>query len=401
MARSPEALLNPNLLVWARQKSGFAVEEAARKLRIRPDRLRLWESGEAHPTVKQARKVAHIYGRPLAVFYLAEPPRDFDVMKDYRRLPGTEPRSLSPGLLREIRSARFRREITIELASTSPGMAFRALGIINRDMSAEVAGSALRDALAISEKEQYEWRTSYDALTAWRTAVERLNVLVFQTSSYSGIDIAEMRGFSISDEFAPVIVLNVKDSPTGRIFTLLHELTHVALGHGGLCDLVERHHPMSEEQQTEVFCNHVAAATLVPRHLLLAHTTVGHHSGEEWTAEELSELSGCFRVSRETILRRLLTLGQADKREYRRWRSQFVREYEEISELPRQSFPVPYSRRVVARNGYAFTQTVLEAYYRDAVTARDVSVYLGTKLRHIPDIEMQVFGYTGGLGRTA
>jgi hypothetical protein len=39
MPRRVEALVEPELLVWARKKTGYSVEDAARKARVPPDKL--------------------------------------------------------------------------------------------------------------------------------------------------------------------------------------------------------------------------------------------------------------------------------------------------------------------------------------------------------------------------
>ncbi len=77
MTHRVEALVEPALLVWAREKAGFDVQVAAKKGRVSAEKLAAWEAGKARPTVKQARRLAHLYGRRLAFFYLSEPPRDF------------------------------------------------------------------------------------------------------------------------------------------------------------------------------------------------------------------------------------------------------------------------------------------------------------------------------------
>ena len=76
MAGRVQALVKPELLIWARQKAGLDLHEAAKKVAIRPERLQSWEAGETRPTVKQLRKLGQVYKRPLAIFYLADPPRD-------------------------------------------------------------------------------------------------------------------------------------------------------------------------------------------------------------------------------------------------------------------------------------------------------------------------------------
>ena len=71
MAGRVEALVKPALLIWARQKTGLDLHEAAKKAAIRPERLQSWEAGETRPTVNQLRKLGQVYKRPLAIFYLA------------------------------------------------------------------------------------------------------------------------------------------------------------------------------------------------------------------------------------------------------------------------------------------------------------------------------------------
>ena len=73
--------------------------------------------------------------------------------------------------------------------------------------------------------------------------------MVFQTGE---ITLEEMRGFTIAERRLPVIVLNAKDSPRGRIFTLMHELTHLMLGQDGVCDPVRvGRHAQSPDERVE------------------------------------------------------------------------------------------------------------------------------------------------------
>lgn len=69
MARSDDALVNPDLLVWARRNSSLTIEQVAKKVPVKPEHLELWEKGELRPTIKQLSKLGHIYKRPIAIFY--------------------------------------------------------------------------------------------------------------------------------------------------------------------------------------------------------------------------------------------------------------------------------------------------------------------------------------------
>src|SRR5260370_20550021 len=115
MARTAEALVKPELTVWARESAGLSVEEAAKKAPVSAERLAEWESGVARPTIAQIRLLGRAYHRPIAVFYLPKPPKKFKAMHDYRRMSGTLAAHPSYALMLEIRRARDRREIALEL----------------------------------------------------------------------------------------------------------------------------------------------------------------------------------------------------------------------------------------------------------------------------------------------
>src|ERR1043165_3827658 len=119
MAERVTALVNPALITWARETGGFSVAEAAKKLDVDEAQLVAWENPNAEdaPSIPQLRKIAGVFKRPLAVFYLSEVPKKVDVMRDLRRLPGTGARRYSPALQLEIRAATERRQLALDLAS--------------------------------------------------------------------------------------------------------------------------------------------------------------------------------------------------------------------------------------------------------------------------------------------
>ena len=87
MPRNP-ALITPSVIQWAREKSHYSIEVASKKLGVSPQKLREWEGGTSRPSMTQARKMALTYRRPLAAFYLPNPPKDFPLLKDFRTVEG-------------------------------------------------------------------------------------------------------------------------------------------------------------------------------------------------------------------------------------------------------------------------------------------------------------------------
>ena len=61
---------NPDILRWARERSGRSVEEVARYLKKNASVIESWERGDLSPTIGQLEKLAYqLYKRPLAIFF--------------------------------------------------------------------------------------------------------------------------------------------------------------------------------------------------------------------------------------------------------------------------------------------------------------------------------------------
>jgi Zn-dependent peptidase ImmA (M78 family) len=306
---------------------------------------------------------------------------------DFRLLPeGQIP--YSPALLYEIRRSFERRTIALEILSEF-GEEPPAVPMEPRNLSADGLARKIRDALQISLEDQFGWREHYTALRSWTSAVERIGILVFHVSN---VEVSEMRGFSISEYPLPVIGLNGKDSPRGRVFTLLHELAHIMLREGGICDL--REGELEQARPLEAYCNQVAAEALVPGSALLRERTVVENGPDPiWTNEQLRYLANRFMVSQEVLLRRLLTLGRTTGAFYR-WKR---RDWQEGLEEERPPGFIAYHRRVLRDNGRAYTRLVLSAFYNDLISSRDLSTFLGgINLRHLGSIEQALASHEGG-----
>jgi len=389
MTRSVEALVQPQLLAWARQIAGLELEVAAKKADVKPDRLESWERGERRPTIKQLRTLGNIYKRPIAVFYLPEPPVGFQALRDFRRLPGTIVTTESPALRLQIRRAQDRRELFLDLYQAVEGEP-RAVSVTAAlsDDPEDIAGR-IREFLGIQYEDQVAWSAGYDAFNRWRAALENAGALVFQATD---VEVSEMRGFSVYGERFPAIVVNIKDSVRGRIFTMLHELAHIVLRQGGLCNFRPEDAPTAttDEQRTEVFCNWVAGATLVPRRFLLSEGVVPDKRRDaDWTDEDIRYLADRYGASREVLLRRLLINGRISDAFYQTKVEEIRREYAAAAGGKGGGFAPPH-RVAVSSAGPLFVRLVLSSYYSDQITASDVADFLDVRLKHLGRIESEV-----------
>ena len=323
------------------------------------------------------------------MFHLPEPPRDFQPLRDFRRVPEAEATRLSPELQHTIRRAHAQREAALELRELAgePTRPSPTLDTAPRDP--EAFGAAGRKLLGVGLDAQLDWTDPGRALGGWMAALEDLDVMVLQAQS---IDANDMRGFSISEQTLPVVVLNGADAPRARLFTLLHEYAHVLLRTSGVCDLHERRGAKPADD-LEVFCNRVAAAILLPADVFRADPrVVAAPPNGDWPESTLRALSERYGVSREVVVRRLYSLGlttwecmRAKTDEYRaaheEWRS---REREKKKGGP------GWHQIHVRDLGRPYVRLTLDAYYRDDINASELAGYLEVKLNKLAALEEEL-----------
>ena len=250
------ATVKPEILAWARASAGFTLDAAAKGLKVDVSILTLWEDedGTEAPSIPQLRALAALYRRPLAAFYLQEVPRRFQVLGDLRRPRQGEDQAYSPALTQEIRSAQQRRALAQELAADL-GDDAQPFRFRLRSETAEEAGEAIRQFLRIAPKVIQQFGSDPSgrtALNTWRTAIEDAGVLVFQSSR---IPQTEASGFAVAYDETPVIVINRKDVPQRRLFSLLHEFAHLALRESGVSDLRIDSQQTTASADVEMRCN--------------------------------------------------------------------------------------------------------------------------------------------------
>ncbi len=348
--------------------------------------LKAWESEdeEATPSIAQLRKLGEAYRRPIAVFFLAEPPQGFAAHREFRRLAGVLPGKESPELLLALRWAVFRWEAAMELYRLTGEAPHRLRTALHPGMDAEEAGHHIRELLGLSWRAQTEWASAHEALNAWRSAMEAKGVLVFQSS---GVEMEEMRGTCIPDQPLPVILLSAKDAPHGRIFSLLHEFAHLLLHAGGHQTSRMTGARSPEEQPLEVAANAFAAAALLPAHSFIAaaENYAGAAEGED---DALRRLAQKVKVSPEVILRRLVTLRKAPEGIYRRKRDAWGSALWYVRGAA--GGPVPVEVRTIASDGRGYTRLVMNAYDQRLISTNAASDYLGVKPRHFTNIRREL-----------
>lgn len=368
----------PSVMKWARESMHLAPEAVAKKLKVELVDVLGWESGELAPPVTKLREMATLYKRPVAVFFLSSPPPDFQTIRDYRHVGGLEGFEVTPKLAYEIRCAYERREIYLELLEElgEKPLAFD-LSCRLEERPDEVA-QRFRAWVGVTLEQQYAWTNEDVAFKSWRQVLEQKGLLVFQAEK---IDVALMRGFSICELPLPVIAVNNNDHAHGKSFSLFHELTHIALRASGLCNHDEDQSLPPELRRMEAFCNRVAAAVLMPLAALQSETVVSGHSGQRWSDETLTYLSRRYRVSRQAVLLRLLSLNLTTSDFYQT----FEQSLRSVKTKPKKKEsgggPHPVTM-TISLAGRPYTSIVLDSYRENRISLNRASDLLGLRVKH-------------------
>jgi Zn-dependent peptidase ImmA (M78 family) len=391
MASRPktEALVKPEMLRWARETAGLSLDEASRSAQTGRKKIEAWERGDNRPSMPQLRRLATAYKRLLSDFYLPTPPAEKPLPHDFRRLPGEGLLHYSRGLRYQLRQAQQRRALALDIAAELE-VDHAQLPELKLATDTEGMGLQVRELLTVSLSEQRSWRDPRKSYNAWRARIEAAGVLVFQITH---VQPDEILGFSIAEQPLPVIGINRKLTPNGRTFTLMHEFVHVLLRRSSLCDIEQDYIRPPEEQKTEIFCNAVAAAALVPQEALLSDPLVAPHtSAREWSEDELSTLARNFGVSQHVILRRLLAFGRTIEKFYaarqRIWRVYEPTPVEKADDDFRRNMP----QEIVSDLGRPFTRLILDSYLNSNLSLSDASRYLGLRAEQISKVRELVMG---------
>ncbi len=383
------APVNPRVLVWARQDSGWALEEVARKLAVKVERLQAWESGEKQPTFRQVQNLARFLHRPLSTFFQPNPPDLPPLAAEYRRLTDVTPGEESPLLRLALRQMINRRQAALDLFDELGDSVPVFRGVAHLSETPATVGQRLRLLLGVDDATQLAWTSEWQAWRSWRAAVEAAGVLVFQ---FTKVELEEVRGLSLLDMPLPVVAINSKERvPEAKAFTLLHEVVHLMLaaGHEELPALKEKR-TGPQWLDVERFAESAASHALVPEALLQTHAASMAGNAGNWTLQEVRRMARRFWITPLAMATRLRESGLMSWGRYHAWRSEW-QDY--VSTLPTRSggFATP-AEKTFNRYGRPFVQLVLEAMSVNRITSVDAARYLDLKYQHFDQLKNIVNG---------
>ena len=293
--------INHEVLQWAVAESGYPAADIAAHLKIDGAEFESWLAGVGGPTRGQFTKLANKLRRPKSIFFLPEPPEANALPPNLRRAVGRTQRDLAADELLQVRRARRLQRLLSLLArdrQDSPVV----MPALSASEDPVAAGTSLRRWLGVTIEEQLGWASPGEAFGSWREAAERGGVVVMQLRLGSG----GLRGFALAGEYAPLAAVNTRENVQARIFTLLHELAHLASATQAACLESAR-----DAEHVERWCDEASSAAVLPRDALRrAVAELGRTAGPD--LELVRTIAARFSVSLRATAVALIRAELAD-----------------------------------------------------------------------------------------
>ena len=345
--------VNPDLLRWARERAGYRVDALAGRFQ----KIEQWEHGEVQPTFKQLEAFAKATHTPIGFFFLAEPPVEGVPIPDFRTVANVHLGHPSPDLLDTVYLCQQRQDWYRDFARYMHEPALEFVGSARIGHNVVETATRMRHALGIDLEERQRLATWTAALRRFIEHADALGIMVMVSgvvgsNNRRGLDPQEFRGFALVDPLAPLAFVNGADTKAAQMFTLAHELAHIWLGESGVSDAEAKAVP---DQETERWCNRVAAELLVPLDAL--RSELDPRADLE---VELGRLARRFKVSTLVVLRRIHDADRLSRNEL--WAA-YDAEIARLRALPKGSggdFYLTLGARVSKRFARALVVSTLE-----------------------------------------
>lgn len=280
---SNKIAVNKDVLFWAiaeSQRDTVIIQRTFPKL---PQ----WLSAEDAPTFAQLKKLSDFLYVPFGFLFLDSPPKEPDVIKQFRTINSSQLSIISKGLKDTLSQMKFISSWMSELRQDENEVPLTWVGsCLDTEAIAQLESAVLK-VIGLKKGFSLKFRDPETLFKDLRSRMENEGVLVFRNSKVGSntrrhLSVSEFRAFSLVDSYAPVIFINSADSLTGQIFSLIHEFTHLLIGKTGV----------TLPGKDESICNKTVAALLIPDELLMNKLPKGLI-----TLDVIKEVAAQFNVS--------------------------------------------------------------------------------------------------------
>ncbi len=358
LMRTFKVNVNPEIIKWSIKNINMPEEVIIKKIGITKNIFDKWINNLDKPTYIQLQKLAkNVRVSPL--IFLSDKPPNEEPMRVFRTYNNTDQKSYDTLLM--IKRITFLQDVVYNLYNN-----------LNLRKEANIERYSIKtNPKEIAENErkkffdldnQLQSKTKYDVLRKFRTQVEDNNILVMQ------FPFEDIRGLSLIDKNPYIIVLNSRDDPTSRIFTLFHEYAHILLGINEL----DEDSNYSSSDKIEKWCNNFAS------YFLISDDRIKQYVDKFDNIDKIvTSISNRYKLSYSMIFYRLYKLNyiQSYETEY----DKFIKRKEQIKNTT--SSGGNYIVNIKTEYGNKFINIVNENYEKGEITLNEALTYLGIKIK--------------------
>lgn len=347
-------------LKTARENIGLDTKTATRKISTsKRDLVSEWENGKSLPDWSHVSKLARVYNVPELLFFSKKSIGKHQAIPDYRVSVDTE----SDENVKKLINVVVTRQKWLEKKLKDDGWKKNELQGAGKNLSSPKAlAKFIADKLNVSTEDIKKLSGREKVLDFLIKKAEEKGVFVGKTISYHRLEVEDMRGLFISNDYCPFIVLNRRDSLSAQIFSFIHELAHFFRKSDAISNSLEFRSSNKKVNPEEVFCNKVAAEFLLP---------LENFGNDFYTKDDIDTIAELYKVSHLAAFYRLKELGKIRKDLQDSIEQQIERETQENlmkkAERDAKKEGGNYTNAMKDSNGNLFNRIVSNSYLENGI----------------------------------
>jgi Zn-dependent peptidase ImmA (M78 family) len=288
------------------------------------DIVSLYESGKLEPKFTHLKKLAKKYGISELLFFTKEQLQRIKTVPDYRVGQNKE----NDVKIYDLVYLFNKRQKWLENELRNDKLSKNLLqGAGRKYANPEELAHFIKESLEIKLEEVSSWygNSSRRKLLKYLISkAEKKGVFVGKTLAHQTIEVKDMRGVFLSNDYCPYIIINRGDAISGQIFSFAHELAHLFRKTDSISNTIDFRAVNKRIDPEEVFCNRVAAELLLPRKDFTASF---------YSKSDIDRFSEIYKVSKIFIFYRLKDLRKIPREEVDALEQEIKRETQRNIEL--------------------------------------------------------------------
>ncbi len=361
--------INIKNLKIARENSGYPTLEATHKIcgkNGKGDKVFQWENGEKNPTWNQLKKMADLYHVNIFVLTHKTCISKNREIKDFRA--SNDGKDISLNTKKYLNFLLQRQQYLSAILKSENANKNELVGCGTNIQSPERLAQIIRQKLGY----QYDKKNHDNHLRYVISLLENQGVFVMKTLSYWSIDVSDMRGVYLHDDYAPIIALNRKDAKTAQLFTLAHEIAHLCINSEAISNIDFKDSTTNAKEQ---FCNQFAAHFLLPGNMF---------DDKICNIKYIENIADSYKLSTLFVFYRLKNLQKISHDDIAEYEKRLLETAQNNSGATRtQSTGGNFNNNMKDSNGNLFNTFIASLYFQNKINAFEASKILKLSIENI------------------